>query len=68
MVKIFDKGNLVYESPSVMDIREFAISETEKLWSEVLRFENPHDYYVDLSDKLWSLKQTLLHSTTNYYS
>lgn len=68
MVKIFDKGTLVYDSPSVMDIREYAILESEKLWPEVLRFENPHNYYVDLSDKLWSLKQTLLHSTTNYYS
>ena len=34
--------------------------ETEKLWPEVLRFENPHTYYVDLSPKLWKLKQELL--------
>ena len=68
MVKIFDKGKLVYNSPSVMEIRDYAKKETEKLWPEVLRFENPHTYYVDLSDKLWSLKQTLLHSTTNFYS
>ena len=59
--------NLVYESPSVMEIKEFAKNETEKLWSEVLRFENPHTYYVDLSQNLWHLKQTLLHSTTNYH-
>ena len=68
MVKIFDKGNLVYDSPDVMDIREFSLLETEKLWPEVLRFENPHTYYVDLSDKLWNLKQNLLHSTIENYS
>ncbi|AQM61043.1 nicotinate phosphoribosyltransferase [Clostridium baratii] len=68
MVKIFDKGRPMYNSPSVMEIREFSNLETEKLWPEVLRFENPHEYPVDLSDNLWSLKQTLLHSATNFYS
>lgn len=68
MVKIFDNGKPVYTSPSVMEIREFSNLETEKLWPEVLRFENPHEYPVDLSDNLWSLKQTLLHSATNFYS
>ena len=60
LVKIFDKGKLVYTSPSVLEIKEFAKSETNKLWPEILRFENPHTYYVDLSTKLWSLKQKLL--------
>lgn len=60
LVKIFDKGNLVYTSPSVLEIKEFAKLETNKLWPEILRFENPHTYYVDLSNKLWSLKQDLL--------
>ena len=59
-VKIFDKGKPVYTGPSVMEIREFAKKETEKLWPEVLRFENPHTYYVDLSKKLWNLKHNLL--------
>ncbi|WP_338626748.1 nicotinate phosphoribosyltransferase [Clostridium baratii] len=68
MVKIFDNGKPMYNSPSVMEIREFSNLETEKLWPEVLRFENPHEYPVDLSDNLWSLKQTLLHSATNFYS
>ncbi|MGG7209392.1 nicotinate phosphoribosyltransferase [Clostridium baratii] len=68
MVKIFDNGRPMYNSPSVMEIREFSNLETEKLWPEVLRFENPHEYPVDLSDNLWSLKQTLLHSATNFYS
>lgn len=60
LVKIFDKGNLIYTSPSVLEIKEFAKVETNKLWPEILRFENPHTYYVDLSTKLWSLKQKLL--------
>ncbi|MGL5151499.1 MAG: nicotinate phosphoribosyltransferase [Clostridium sp.] len=61
MVQIFNKGTCIYESPSVLDIKEFSKTETDKLWPEVLRFENPHNYYVDLSDELWKLKHTLLH-------
>ena len=67
MVQIFDKGKQVYESPSVLEIKDFASEETEKLWPEVLRFENPHTYYVDLSSNLWSLKQSLLHKYTDQY-
>lgn len=64
-VQIFDKGQQVYTSPTVMDIKAYSKSETSKLWPEVLRFENPHTYYVDLSDDLWSLKQKLLIANTN---
>ena len=60
LVKIFDKGELVYTSPSVLEIKDFAKIESNKLWPEILRFENPHTYYVDLSTKLWTLKQKLL--------
>ena len=67
LVPIFEKGKLVYESPSVLEIKEFAKTESEKLWPEVLRFENPHTYYVDLSNELWSLKQSLLHKYTSQY-
>lgn len=66
-VPIFEKGKCVYESPSVLDIKEFARIETDKFWQEVLRFENPHTYYVDLSQNLWSLKQSLLHKFTDSY-
>ncbi|WP_294371896.1 nicotinate phosphoribosyltransferase [uncultured Clostridium sp.] len=66
-VPIFEKGKCVYESPSVLEIRDFAKNETDKLWTEVLRFENPHTYYVDLSQNLWSLKQSLLHKYTDSY-
>lgn len=67
LVKIFDKGEPIYESPDVMEIKNFAKQETEKLWPEVLRYENPHTYYVDLSTKLWKLKQSLLHQYTDVY-
>ncbi|MCH5138760.1 nicotinate phosphoribosyltransferase [Clostridiaceae bacterium UIB06] len=67
MVKIFDKGNLVYESPNVMDIKKIVQDETEKMWPEVLRFENPHNYYIDLSKNLWDLKQELLNKYSSNY-
>lgn len=67
MVKIFEKGKPVYTNPDVLAIREFAKKETERLWPEVLRFENPHTYYVDLSTSLWGLKQRLLHKYSNIY-
>lgn len=60
MVKIFDKGKQVYKSPSVLEIKDYAEQETMKLWDEVLRFDNPHSYYVDLSPKLWNIKNDLL--------
>lgn len=60
MVKIFDKGQPIYESPSVLEIKEFSKKELNKLWPEVKRFENPHTYYIDLSKSLWELKQNLL--------
>ena len=66
-VQIFEQGKCVYESPSVLDIKEFSKKETDRLWSEVLRFENPHTYYVDLSQNLWTLKQSLLHKYTSTF-
>jgi nicotinate phosphoribosyltransferase len=67
MVKIFDNGNLIYESPDVMDIKKIVQEETEKMWPEVLRFENPHNYYIDLSKNLWDLKQELLNKYSSNY-
>ncbi|MCY6370861.1 nicotinate phosphoribosyltransferase [Clostridium ganghwense] len=67
MVKIFDKGNPCYKNPPVKEIQKFAKEETEKLWEEVLRFENPHTYYVDLSNKLWNLKHSLLNKFSDLY-
>jgi nicotinate phosphoribosyltransferase len=58
--QIFKGGRLCYKSPSVMEIRRFAIEQLGRQWPEVLRFENPHDYYVDLSTKVWNAKHALL--------
>lgn len=58
--KIFDKGNCVYESPNLKDIKDFCKDQVDTLWDEVKRFENPHIYYVDLSTPLWEMKQRLL--------
>lgn len=67
LVPIFEKGKLVYNTPSVLEIKEFAKKEVEKLWPEVLRFENPHPYYVDLSKELWTLKHDLLNKYSDMY-
>ncbi len=59
-VQIFEKGKLVYELPELDEIRETCRREVGLMWSELRRFENPHKYYVDLSEKLWKLKNDLL--------
>lgn len=59
---IFTKGECVYESPSVDILKEYCSIEIESLWEELKRFENPHKYYVDLSKKLWTIKNELLQS------
>ena len=59
-VPIFIGGKCVYERPSLEQIREYCRQETDTLWDEVKRFDNPHSYYVDLSPKLWQIQQDLL--------
>jgi nicotinate phosphoribosyltransferase len=61
MVKVFEKGRCVYESPDLNTIRDYCREQVDTLWEEVRRFENPHRYYVDLSQPLWDLRQKLLH-------
>ncbi len=60
LVKIFDKGNLVYTPPTLSTVREYCANEIDTLWEEVKRFENPHKYYVDLSQSLWDMRASLL--------
>ncbi|MBQ7760517.1 MAG: nicotinate phosphoribosyltransferase [Clostridia bacterium] len=60
LVPIFVEGKCVYESPSVKEIRDNCQRELATMWDEVLRFENPHNYYVDLSQRLWDEKHELL--------
>ena len=59
-VPIFKKGKCVYECPSIEEIREYCKEQVDTLWDETLRFENPQTYYVDLSQKLWDMKNRLL--------
>ena len=60
LVPIFRGGELVYEKPSIEAMRAWCAGQIDTLWDEVKRFENPHNYYVDLSQKLWDIKQQLL--------
>ncbi|MCR4925546.1 MAG: nicotinate phosphoribosyltransferase [Clostridiales bacterium] len=60
LVKIFEKGKLIYNSPSLEDIRSYCSEQVATLWDEVTRFENPHNYYVDLSQRLWDEKNKLV--------
>ena len=60
LVKIFENGNCVYDSPPLAKIREYCAQQTDTIWDEVKRFENPHRYYVDLSQKLWDVRRDLL--------
>ena len=59
-VPVFKGGRLVYELPSLPQIREYCLEQVDTLWEEVKRFDNPHKYYVDLSQKLWDVKHGLL--------
>ncbi len=58
--KIFDGGNCCYDCPDIKDIKKYCNEQVDTLWDEVKRFENPHTYYVDLSQKLWDEKKRLL--------
>lgn len=60
LVPVFSKGECVYESPSVMEMRSYCQQELETLWDETRRFVNPQEVYVDLSDKLYQIKSRLL--------
>lgn len=59
-VPVILNGKTVYERPSIDEIQSYCLSQIDLLWDEVKRFENPHTYYVDLSQRLWDIKQKLL--------
>ena len=60
LVPVFKKGECVYTSPSVMEIRDICQKEKQTLWGETLRLVNPQEVYLDLSDKLYKIKSDLL--------
>lgn len=59
-VKIFEKGELVYNLPKIEEIKDYCREEVNSLWDELKRFEYPHKYYVDLSEELWNVKNSLI--------
>ena len=59
-VKIYDSGKLIYKLPTIEEIKAHCEAEIEGMWDEVRRFTNPHNYYVDLSQKLWDIKHDML--------
>lgn len=60
LIPVFQKGLCVYTSPTVMEMREICRKEQETMWPETRRLVNPHEVYVDLSDKLYKMKTELL--------
>ncbi len=65
LLPIYKDGRLMYDLPPLDTIRDYCASEIESMWKEVLRFENPHNYYVDLSQKLWDLKHSMISKYIN---
>ncbi len=57
---LFVKGECVFDYPDIKTIRQYCKAQIDTLWDEVTRFENPHNYYVDLSQALWDKKSELL--------
>ena len=62
LVPVFRGGELVYQKPSLDEIRTYCAEQLATLWPEVLRFDYPHNYYVDLSEKLLKIKLDLLNA------
>jgi nicotinate phosphoribosyltransferase len=60
LAKLFDGGKCIYKNPKLNEIKNYCHEQVDTLWDEVKRFENPHEYYVDLSKQLWDLKERLL--------
>jgi nicotinate phosphoribosyltransferase len=60
LVPVFKNGECVYDRPSIEEIRAYCAKQIDEQWDEVKRFENPHNYYVDLSQKLWDIKYRML--------
>lgn len=60
LTPVYEKGKRVYTSPNLAEIQRYCRRELDRTWDEVKRFENPHRYYVDLSQALYTLKSSML--------
>jgi len=65
LVQVFDQGRLCYQCPGLAEVRDYCAAQLDTLWDESLRFEYPHRYYVDLSQRLWDLKRAMLEKAGN---
>lgn len=65
LIPIFKKGELIYKKPNIEEIKDFHIKEMSTLWEEYTRLDQPQIYKVDLSEKLWNLKNELIDNTKN---
>lgn len=63
MAPVYQGGKLVYERPTLEEIKKYCAEQVDTLWDEYKRFENPQTYYVDLSQKLYDIRQELLHES-----
>ncbi|NLL74947.1 MAG: nicotinate phosphoribosyltransferase [Erysipelothrix sp.] len=63
-VPVFVEGQCVYELPNLHEVQIYSKKEMETMWDEVKRLHYPHNYYVDLSQKLYDMKISLLHDLT----
>lgn len=64
-VPIFINGECVYKTPRLEEIKEYSLAQVKSLWDEVKRFNNPQSYYVDLSERLWNLKNDMIKNLDN---
>lgn len=62
LVPIFKDGQLVYQTPNIEETKAYCNDEFNTLYEEIKRTDNPHEYYVDLSDKLRKLKEELINT------
>jgi len=62
LLPIFENGELVYRTPTLKEIANYKRSNFDAFWPEIKRFYYPHQYHVDLSEKLWNLKNHVIKS------
>lgn len=65
LLKVIEQGKVIIPCMTLLESREHLKQELSHMWDEVLRFANPHKYYVDLSDKLWNIRRKLIEASTN---
>ena len=65
LIPIYKNGELVYNLPTLKDRQNYCNQEISTLYEEILRISHPHEYYVDLSDRLRELKNELINMHRN---